>query len=185
MHARNYTELSEAGLLAIEYRGENLDMNAIAVIQLNLQAIAEIVAAHMTGARMQDDVRTAFSPGIAGRFEYTLNPAIRLVPNEIRIGSLFEYVIPFIPILADADVRAAMQGVFGNIIFAIGNSTFGKYFRTETKGQTPQMVTPQIEVGPNVAAIAVALAQHGPQGLTIRHKAPDGSVTEVEITPNP
>ena len=66
MHARNYTELSEAGLLAIEYRGENLDMNAIAVIQLNLQAIAEIVAAHMTGARMQDDVRTAFSPGIAG-----------------------------------------------------------------------------------------------------------------------
>ena len=185
MHARNYTELSEAGLLAIEYHGENLDMNAIAVIQLNLQAIAEMVVAHMTDARIPEEVRTAFSPGITGRFEYTLNPAIRLVPNEIRIGSLFEYVIPFIPILADADVRASMQGVFGNIIYAIGNSALGKYFRAEIKGQSPQVVTPQIEVGPNVAAIAVALAQHGPQGLTIRHKAPDGSVTEVVITPNP
>ncbi|MCD5364067.1 hypothetical protein [Chromobacterium aquaticum] len=185
MHARNYTELPEAGVLAIEYCGENLDMNAIAVIQLNLQAIAEKVAAHVTGVRISEDVRTAFSPGITGRFEYTLNPTIRLVPNEIRIGSLFEYVIPFVPILTDPDVRAAMQGVLGNIIFTIGNSTPGNYFQAETKGKTPRAATPQIEIGPNVAAIAVALAQHGPQGLTIRHKAPDGSVTEVEIKPNP
>jgi hypothetical protein len=185
MHSRNYTALPEAGTLAIEYQGDNLDMNAIAVIQLNLQAIAEKVVANMAGIRISEDIRTAFSPGIVGRFEYTLNPAIRLVPNEIRIGSLFEYVIPFIPILVDPDVRAAMQGVLGNIIFTIGSSTFGNYFRTETKGQAPQAVTPQIEIGPNIAAIAVVLAQHGPHGLTIRHKAPDGSVTEVAITPNP
>jgi hypothetical protein len=185
LHTRNYTAFDEAGVLAIEYQGENLDMNALAIIHLNLQAISEKVATNMAGARASKDTRTAFSPGVVGRFEYTLNPDIRLVPNEIRIGSLFEYAIPFIPILTDPDVRAAMQGVLGNIIFAIGNSTLGNYFKAETKGLTSQVEAPNVEVGPNVAAIAVAIAQHGTQSLKIRHKAADGSETEVEITPNP
>jgi hypothetical protein len=183
MHARNYTALSEAGLLAIEYNGENLDMNAIAVIQLNLQAIAEKVVADLADVRIPQNIQTAFSPGIVGRFEYTLNPTIRLVPSEIRIGSLFEYVVPFVPIIADPDVRAAMQGVLGNIIFAIGHSSLGNYFKTKTTGQVTQADNSQAEVGPNVAAMAVALAQHGSHSIKISHKRADGSVTEVEITP--
>jgi hypothetical protein len=185
MYARNYTAAPEAGTLTIDYNGEHLDMNAIAVIHLNLQVIAENVLENMLDDNIPQDMRRAFSPGITGRFEYSLNPTIRLVPTEIRIGSLFESVIPFIPLLADADVRAAMQGVLGNIIFTIGCASFGAYFSTETKGQPLQPIPTPIDVGANIAAIAVALAQHGPHALKIKYTGVDGSVTEVEINPGP
>lgn len=185
MNARDYIQLTEAGMLSISYLGDNLDMNAIAVIQLNLQAIAEKVAAEIIGDNVVEDPRTAYSPGIKGRFEYTLNPTIRLVPKEIRIGSLFEYATPFVSILLNPDIRAALQGVMGNIIFSVAQSSYGNYFSTKTKEEILETPPTQVDVGSNVAAIVVALAQHGPQAFTIRHTGADGSYTEVEIKPNP
>lgn len=184
MHARNYTVAAEAGTLTIDYNGEHLDMNAIAVIHLNLQAIAEKVLESMLEDKIPQDIRRAYSPGISGRFEYTLNPNIRLVPNEIRIGSLFETITPYIPRINKQDIRPAMQGVLGNIIFAIGCATFGEYFYTETKIPATPEPQSRVDVGAHVAAIAVVLAQHGQNSLKIKYTGADGSVMEVEINPS-
>lgn len=184
-----YQNLEESGRLRIDYQGNKMDTYTLAILNLNLQDIIDKVAyssLHREGLLGPRHKR--FRPRSALP-TYSDVRLIRAEVTEIRSGSLFEEISFFIPaILADANVRAVLQGVVANIIFAIGtsgirgisNTNNNEYDQSEYRRRLPR----DPEIGGNLRDITMALAENGGGEIEFSHQTPNGTKTKVKIKVN-
>jgi hypothetical protein len=212
-----YDEIEEAGKLKIFYEGPTLDLLTIGRLQINLHRIIEHVAIVTIGEnesvldRLKFDLipitRKQFStmwrryPHFRRRGyprfypELYLNednfedvPIVRTTCYRAEVGS-WEQELGFtiISTLSHPDIRAALQGLGGNILYAIMNS--GLRGISAIKGCEPRSNNTSanfdpFDVGPNVAEIVKVFVDHGgskAKKLTITHTRNDQESEKIEI----
>jgi hypothetical protein len=212
-----YNEIEEAGKLKVFYEGPTLDLLTIGRLQINLHRIIEHVAIvtlgenesvldflkfdHISITRKQFSTMWRRYPDFRRRGypifypELYLNednfadaPIVRTTCHRAEVGS-WEQELGFaiISTLSHPDIRAALQGLGGNILYAIMNS--GLRGISAIKGCEPRSNDPSsnfdpFDVGPNVADIAKHLIAHGgskAKKLTITHTRKDQESDEIEI----
>jgi hypothetical protein len=162
-----YEYLENAGKLEIEYKGRLLDANSLGILQINLQEMADLVALNLVEAA-----------GLLGRYyapygflrhfrrEIPHRSIIRVEVRELKVGSLYQEVVFYIPnILADPDVRAVLQGLAGTIIWEIGKATVRgiKLLRNKKPVELPPPTSnprEQFDISPNLRDIGIAIAEN-------------------------
>lgn len=181
--------LEESGRLRIEYQGDKLDAYTLAILNLNLQDIIDKVAyssLHREGLLGPSHRR--FRPRSALP-TYSDSRIIKAEVSEIRSGSLFEEISFLIPVvLADANVRAVLQGLVANIIFAISTSgirgVFGQQPKDYDSRDFRRRLPSDPEIGGNLRDITMALSENGGGEIEFSHQTPNGTKTKVKIKVN-
>jgi len=183
-----FERAEEAGVLTVEWTGLPLDLYAMGVLEINLQEIVDKVVYRI--AAQERIVPSPFMrPSLRG-----LRPDLpypRFLRAEIRTlstGSLSQEVVFLLAaVLSDPTMRAVLSGVASNIVYAIGVSALkGVISRPERpprRGLRSWQGRPDpIDIGPNLRAVALALAQNGSQAAELRVTAdgPEGK-TQVVI----
>ncbi|MCG8345886.1 MAG: hypothetical protein MI685_12120 [Chlorobiales bacterium] len=205
-----YTYLKEAGMLSIHFNGKPLDTYSLGILQLNLQEIFDKVAYSdlevegLYHRRLKRYLsRNVFAPcyvyssqkttGLLKRIltKYlpkkviVTNSDIRIIRAEIKsinVGSLIENVCFLIPaVLADPNVRAVLQGLASNIIYAIGTSGVRGVIYNDDSNQKSKSYT---DVGDNVRGIAQILAENEGGKICFESEYPSGDKETVTIEVN-
>lgn len=167
--ATPFEPFDDAGRLEISWDGPPLDLYGMAMLQLNLSDIVEqVVRWHL------HDRVIAFPPlrrptswrGLVR--SRTAPEVVRAIPRVVRVGSLFQEVSFVIAsMMADNDVRAVLQNLAANTVWAIGASRVRGVEggpQSAPKGFLPSVsnqVDP-VDVGPNVRGLVLALAEQLP-----------------------
>lgn len=184
-----YIELENAGRLRIEYDGGPLDLFTIGLLHLNMQSIIDKVSYKLLS------LNELLYPSYK-RYKRSLyypisqTPIIRARVNQINSGSFYEEIsLLLVAALSDPDIRAVLQNIFANIIWAISASKVKgiiskvrkpvDLFRTK-KGDP--------DIGSNLRDIVLALSEINDRksaNLIIRHEIPEKEKMEVIIEINP
>ena len=119
-------------------------------------------------------------------------PLVRTTCHRAEVGSWYQELgFAAALILTNPDVRASLQGLGGNILYAMLNSGLrgvevvkGKIRDHKPRGnvETPPTYDPY-DIGPNLMNVAKHLVDNGgsdAKSLTIKHKIKDGE-SEVQI----
>lgn len=122
-----FQPLETAGILHVYWDGPPLDLYSMATVQLNLHDIIERVGFWIVSeAGFLYPSTGRFKPWRGWRAFPSWQPAprfIRAVPFNINVDSLSQQICFLIAnILADADMRAILQNLAANIVWAIGAS---------------------------------------------------------------
>jgi hypothetical protein len=182
--------LDGAGKLRIEWDGPRLDLYSIAILQLNLQEIVERVGFWIVseaGLLYPLPGRSGPRRGWRGLPSWQPTPRfIRAVPDAILVGSLFQEVSFVIAnVLADADMRAVLQNLAANVVWAIGASKV-KGIRT-VEGPPPPALRESyrerdpVEIGPNLRATVIALSEAVPHGSASISISSNGTTRDTQV----
>ena len=181
----NYENIEEAGVLSIYFNGNKLDLYSLAIFQINLQEIVDEVS----NSYLQGMIKT-LENGRRNkkRFLFSNYSDSRIIRSEIRhIGSdslTQEIGFQVSSVLADADVRAVLNGLASGIIFAILSCGVKGIFKKKKK--RPERFAYVPNVGENVRPIVQILSQNGGGKLTFKSKIDNEveEIVEIEINSN-
>ncbi|MCI0418876.1 MAG: hypothetical protein L0312_06590 [Acidobacteria bacterium] len=186
-----YELLEEAGTLEVSLTGQSPDLDALGVLQTHLQEIVDRVAYWV-----------AFEGGMLPPTSMNM-PHLRRLGRAFRLGqpgylvkgrllkastgSLIQEIgIALAVVVADPDMRAVLQNLAANVVWAI--SVSGVRGLRQREGSVPfeqnsryrNRLDP-VDVGPNLRTILLALAESGQAGeLHFRTRA-RGVEQEVSI----
>ncbi len=168
-----YELLEEAGHLEIDCNVDTLDLFAVGVLHINLQDILDKTAFWLLSEERFLEPTWRRPKYIPRRAPY--ERIVRAQVEEIKAGSLLEILsMSVAAVLADPNVRAVLQNLFANAIWAMGASGIkGIHSRPE---EPPRKLPPPfrrrrdpLDVGANLREIALALAERC-DGKTIELK---------------
>ena len=158
-----YEPLEEAGHLTIKYEGPDLDLYSFALLQLHLQGIIDRVAyADLERLyRFSSSVRRYRRTGFF--YDHEPQSIVRSEVSRLEYGSYELELSFFIASFADPDLRAALQGFAGNVIYAISRSGLNvvrRYLRGEPRGQKNRDGSRDLfDVGPNIRGIVKQVSE--------------------------
>jgi len=170
----DFEQLDEAGKLDVRVNGDTLDAYALGVLNLNLQAVVDKVAEFLlTRADLVNPLSRQRPPNIP-RYRRAIeiygSRMVRTRVDHVSSGSLYEtlsFAIPFV--LADPNVRAILQNLAANIVWAISISGIRGIVKVsdqpEPSGPAQDIsyrfaTLPDIfEVGPNARDIIQTMAE--------------------------
>lgn len=189
-----FQRFERAGKLVVQWEGEPLDLYSIAILQLNLQEIVERV-----GSWLVSEAGLLYPLPGRPRIWRGLPPwqpsprILRAVPEAIHVGSLFQEISFFIAnVLADRDFRTVLQNLAAHIVWAVSVSDVRGVRREQVPPPAPPLRSyyrdrsDPVEIGPNLRATIVALAESVPNGeaaITLRSTGTEHDV-QVRITIN-
>jgi hypothetical protein len=181
-----YEHLEEAGMLTIKAYGFDFDVYALGLFHLHLQEIFDkVAAAYLTESFPFDRSRNSPCERRDKRrmLPECAPPVLRAEIRTINNGSLCEELAFAVPaVLADADVRAVLLGFASNVLFAIASSGASSLKQESTRQTKPPTRNP--DVGDNVRAIALILAENQGGTITLTSKSPRGTESHVTIHVN-
>ncbi len=186
-----FQRFERAGRLLVQWEGEPLDLYSMAILQLNLQEIVERVSYWLVAEAGLLYPLPGRPRNWRGLPPWQPVPRIiRAIPDTITVGSLFQEVSFFIAnVLADGDFRSVLQNLAANIIWAVSVSGVrgvrGEPLAPAGTLRSHYRERPDpVEIGPNLRATIIALAESVPQGnasITLRST---GTEHDVQIRIN-
>lgn len=84
-------------------------------------------------------------------------------------------------VLADPNVRAVLQGLAANTIFAIASSQFVRWAGFHKANHEPPNRIPRVDLSPSIRPIVLVLAENGGGTLKLKSRSPNGQTFEIEI----
>lgn len=184
-----YEPLEEAGTLEVVLTSGPPDLDALGVAQTHLQEIVDRVAYWV-----------AIEEGLLAPSRRQL-PHLRRLGREFRLGEpgylvkgrvlgaasgslLHEIGFVLAAVVADPDMRAVLQNLAANVVWAIGRSGL-RGVRTNTNldqpsGRPRQDRVDPVDIGPNLRPVLLALAESG-QGGEVRIRSKRGGRVEHEV----
>jgi len=184
-----YDEVESIAPLSLEYQGPTLDLYTLGVLQMNLQEIVDKVSHDLL--RDEELVGIYFQ-----RYRYNGNIShffngriVKANVKHISSGSLYEDItFSVLAAVSDSDVRAVLQSLGAAIIFEIVKTGYAKLTKHRESNNTNSSIrkrhkhpTKSFDVGPNIRAIVIALAENGGGQLKIKSKSEEGGDIEIDI----
>lgn len=159
-----YEMVEEAGHLKIEYVGKPLDLYSFGVFHLNIQEIIDKVAFYTLSEAGLLKPSWRRPKHLPARIPSGDRLLLRAEIREIKLGSLSELItFGIISVLADSNVRAVLQNLLANTIWAIGVSgvkgIIQKKLSLSDIGPRRYRTDP-CDIGPNLRDILIAIAQN-------------------------
>jgi len=183
-----YEMLEEAGNLEIEYVGKPLDLYSFGVLHLNIQDIIDKVAFYTLSEAGLLEPSWRRQKYLPTRVPSAYRRLLRAEIRTLKVGSLSESIIfGAISVLADSNVRAVLQNLLSNIIWAIGVSGVKGIIQ---KNVSPSEIGPRkhrtdpCEIGPNLRDVLVAIAENNESKdseIRFRYKSQRQEIFEVTI----
>jgi len=185
-----YEELEEAGQLIIKIDGNSLDVYTLGVLQINLHYISNKVAYWLLSQEGILEPTWRRPKYLSVKRSFSQIDIIKVKINEVKAGSWYESVRFFLATaLAEPDIRAILQNLAANIIWAIGASGI-RGIVTKPEIQPPKIYPPllkrqdPIEIGPNLRETIMSLSQNNNKGtLKFEHESNQEKI-KVEIKIN-
>jgi hypothetical protein len=181
--------LEEAGTLDVEYRGEPLDLYSFGVFHLNMQDIIDKVAFWLLSQEGLLEPSWKRPKYLPVKPPPAYRRFVRAEIREIQIGSLYEALtFSIAAVLADPDVRAVLQNLVANVIWAVSLSG--------VRGVIKRIVPPPpnipplrrrpdpFDIGPNLRDSIMAIAEVNsgrPSEITFKYRSPRYEMMEVTI----
>lgn len=180
--------LEEAGRLEVEYEGKPLDVYAFGVLHVNLQDIIDKVAFWLLSQEGLLEPTWKRPKYLPIKPPPAYRRFVRAEISEIKMGSLFETLsFGIAVVLADPDVRAVLQNLAANIVWAVGASRVRGIISRVKKPplDVPPLRRPDpFDVGPNLRDIILAIAESSngeSADLRFKYQSPQGERMEVVI----
>jgi hypothetical protein len=131
----DFEQIEEAGQLDVQVSGDTLDAYTLGILNVNLQAIVDKVAAFLLmRADLIDPIsrrRFYYPPQYRRTIETYGSRMVKVRVDHISAGSLYETLSFAIPaVLADPNVKAILQNLAANIVWAISISGVRGIVRT-------------------------------------------------------
>lgn len=173
----------EAGTIEIDYTGEPLNLESFGYFHLNVQQIINNVVIGL----IESTGRPV--PGVWPERQraWVRDQLVKAEINDLQIGSLNEIISFATFVMAEPDLRAILQNLAANVVWAISTSGLPNVIRTMKRPSQPMTVTSTHgtpDVGRNLANIMLAIADSNgfeESELTFRYKSPAHETMEVTL----
>ena len=183
-----YVPLSDAGELEIEYVGTPLDLYSFGMFHLNIQEIIDKVAFGLLSQQGILDPTWRRPRYLPARFPPPYRRIVKADMSKVQVGSLLESLTFGIAVvLADPNVRAVLQNLTANLIWAMSVSGIRGIVDKSPdfmSGHFPwRQRRDPFEVGPNLRDIILAVAENnGGKDSQITFKSRYRNQQTVEMT---